>query len=144
MAGRFAQYQEGLRIAIGFARIRFVCESMQIANHYPRQNTPGVRVRFSSSRSSWRIVANCSSWPAAFGGPREGDGGGTMGAVQARDEKLSLELMEQKAKATKLEQEVKHIRGLSSLSDNENRVDAIRASILHGDLGFTRRMITIE
>ena len=30
--GDFAQYQEGLRITVGFTRIRLVCESMRIAN----------------------------------------------------------------------------------------------------------------
>ena len=60
------------------------------------------------------MLAEQASWPVASGGPREVDGGGTMGAVQAQNEKLSLELMEQKAKATKLEQEVNYIFRLRS------------------------------
>ena len=35
IAGRFAQ--EALRILVGFARIRSVCESVRIANRQPRQ-----------------------------------------------------------------------------------------------------------
>ena len=35
IAGRLAQYQEALRILVGFARIRSVCESLRIANRQP-------------------------------------------------------------------------------------------------------------
>ena len=39
-AGQFAQYQEGLRITVGFARVRFVFESMRIANpHHSKKRT---------------------------------------------------------------------------------------------------------
>ena len=42
MVGRFAQYQEGLRITVGFVRIRLACESMRIGNPHHRFVPSGV------------------------------------------------------------------------------------------------------
>ena len=35
IGGRFSQYQEALRVLVGFARIRSDCESLRIANRQP-------------------------------------------------------------------------------------------------------------
>ena len=78
--GDFAQYEEGLRFTVGFARVRFVCETMRIPN--PHHSTYLNRKCYSEIHTCTcdrRGILEGSGWPHPNIRSSKGKGGNCLG-----------------------------------------------------------------